>query len=58
MTELRQGLRDGRPAHPARTAIVIEYAVVLGLILLLGAVALAEVSGVMDSFVHSITFAV
>jgi hypothetical protein len=58
MTDMEQHFRDAHQTRPATASILLEYAVVLALILLVGAVALAEVSGAMDSFVHSITFAV
>jgi hypothetical protein len=58
MTHLEQHLPNSRPSRAAAASILLEYAAVLGLILLVGAVALAEVSGAMDSFIHSITFLV
>ena len=35
---------------------MLEYVLVLAVVILVGALALAEVSGVMDTLVHSISF--
>jgi len=53
--------RHFRAAHEPRTTagpILMEYAVVLFVIILIGAVALAEVTGVLGSLVHEISFVI
>ena len=51
----RTGHHD--PTVTARP-IVMEYLLVLALVILVGALALAEVTGVLDTLVHSISFVV
>jgi len=58
MTEMERHFRAGREARAAAGPILAEYAIVLALIILIGAVALAEVSGLLGAFVHDITFTV
>jgi hypothetical protein len=57
MTNLGHPYPTGRGRRLAAT-LVTEYAVILGVVLLVGLIALAEVAGLLDSFVHSITFLV
>jgi hypothetical protein len=56
MTDMERHLPAGRDARIAATPIFMEYAVVLAVIILIGAVALAEASGLLDAFVHEISF--
>jgi len=55
MTNLEHPYRADRRWRAATPSIVLEYALVLAVIVLVGALALAEVSGVLDSLVHSIS---
>jgi hypothetical protein len=56
MTDMEQHFRAAHEPRTAAGPILVEYAVVLAVILLIGAVALAEVTGVLDGLVHEITF--
>jgi hypothetical protein len=58
MTQLERELRAARRARTATGSILAEYTLVLVVILLVGAVALAEASGLLDTLVHSISFLV
>ena len=58
MTDMERHFRAGREPGFAPGPILAEYAVVLFLVILIGAVALAEVSGLLGAFVHDISFVV
>lgn len=55
MTDMEHVFRAERHRRVARAHIAMEYVVVLAFVILVGAVVLAEVSGALDSFVHSIS---
>jgi Tfp pilus assembly protein FimT len=57
MTEMERHFRAGRDARTSAGPVITELMIVLAVILLVGAVALAEVSGLLDAFVHDISFA-
>ena len=56
MTDMEHHFRAGRETRLRTGPIIAEYAILLIVILLVGAVALAEVSGLLDAFVHDISF--
>jgi hypothetical protein len=58
MTDMEHHFRVAREPRAAAGPILLEYAVVLFVIVLIGAVALAEVTGVLGSLVHEISFTV
>ena len=58
MTDMERHFRAGREARAATGPILAEYAIVLAIIVVIGALALAEVSGLLDAFIHDISFVV
>ena len=56
MTDMERHFRAAHEPRAAAGPILAEYAVVLFVILLIGAVALAEVTGTLDAFIHDISF--
>jgi len=56
MTDMERHFRATHEPKAAAGPILIEYAVVLLVIILIGAVALGEVTGVLPSLVHEISF--
>jgi hypothetical protein len=58
MTDMERLFRADREPRTATGPILMEYAIVLALILVIGAIALAEVSGLLDAFVHDISLVI
>ena len=56
MTDMERHFRAAHEPKAAAGPILMEYAVVLFVIILIGAVALAEVTGLLPSLVHEISF--
>jgi hypothetical protein len=56
MTDMERHFRAAHEPKAAAGPILVEYAVVLFVIVLIGAVALAEATGVLGSLVHEISF--
>jgi hypothetical protein len=56
MTDMERHFRAAHEPKAAAGPILMEYTIVLVVVLLVGAVALAEVTGLLGSLVHEISF--
>jgi hypothetical protein len=58
MTDMERHFRARHEPRTVAGPILAEYGVVLIILIVLGALALAEASGMLDAFVHDISFVI